>query len=121
MYICNKIALSKCTTNEENNLILLRYFRNFKRDDLPGSLFDFSTFNNPSFGHKSQPNYRFSICFDRFICNSQNYEKIKSFGFVNFDCFNEFNLDQYFDRFILRDSFGSHLFWRNWNDYRTFD
>jgi len=97
VYICNKIALSKSTHNEENKHILLRYFRNFERDHLSGALFDFSSFNDSPFRIESQPNYRFTICFDRFICNSQNYKKISSFGIVNFGCFHGADLDQYFD------------------------
>lgn len=91
------IALSKCTRNEENNNILLRYFRNFKCDNLPRTLFDFSTFNDTSIRRNSQPNNRFTICFDWLICNPQNYEKIESFGFFYFDCFNQLNLDKHFE------------------------
>lgn len=120
MYICNKIALSKSTQNEENNYTLLRYFRNLECDYLFSSLFDFSTFNDSSFGLKSQSDYRFTVCFHRLVCSCQNYEKINSFGFFHFDSFYELDLDQYFDRFILRDSFESDIFWRYWNDYRTF-
>lgn len=121
VYICNLIALSKITGNEENDLIFLRYFRSFKCHVMPYSLFGFSTLNNPANRVKSQSVYRFNICLDRCICCFQNYEKINSFGFIYFDCFNEFDLDQYFDRSIFRNSFGSHIFWGDRNDHWTFD
>ncbi len=121
MYICNKIALSKSTQNEENNDALLRYFRNFERNYLSGSLFDFSTFNHSSVRLKSQSFCRFTICFNRFVCNFQNYKKINSFGFFYFDSFNDLDLDQYFGRLVFRNSSRSHLFWRNRNDHWAFD
>ena len=57
VYICNKIALSKCTRNEENYNTFLRYFRNLKCDNLFDALSDFSASDCAAIRHESQSIY----------------------------------------------------------------